>query len=194
MIYPIEIREVWEENLEEEFKVIREVVEDLRLSAIDTEFPGRLQYDPEGRIGREHYKILKHNVDKTKLIRLGFTFSDENGNLPTCETDNRVIWQFNFREFDPDVVQKVEGSIEMLVSAGIDFMKNKVRGVISDHFKDLMQSSGVVSVNAPASIIWVSCHGTYDFAYLLKILTGNNLPAASGKFFAMIKTYFPCGF
>ena len=36
------------------------------------------------------------NVDMLKLIQLGLTFTDAEGNLPTCNGELSV-WQFNFK-------------------------------------------------------------------------------------------------
>ncbi|MCI46771.1 CCR4-associated factor 1-like protein 7, partial [Trifolium medium] len=69
---------------------------------MDTEFPG-VVLRPVGNfkhINDFNYQTLKDNVDMLKLIQLGLTFSDENGNLPTCGTESPCIWQFNFREFN----------------------------------------------------------------------------------------------
>lgn len=82
-----------------------ERVDDYPYVAMHTKFPGivvifvgnfksALEY---------HYQALKANVDMLKLIQLGLTFSDEDGNLPTCGTDKYCIWQFNFREFKVDL-------------------------------------------------------------------------------------------
>ena len=40
-------------------------------------------------------------------------------------------------------------------------------------------------------VYFISFHGCYDFAYLLKILTNVNLPDTDQKFFETLKTYFP---
>ncbi len=40
-----------------------------------------------------HYQTLRCNVDLLKLIQLGITLCDENGNLPP----DVCTWQFNFR-------------------------------------------------------------------------------------------------
>ena len=42
---------------------------------------------------------LRCNVDMLKLIQLGLTLTDKDGNLPMIG-NHYCIWQFNFREFD----------------------------------------------------------------------------------------------
>jgi CCR4-NOT transcription complex subunit 7/8 len=49
-------------------------------------------------------------------------------------------------------------------------------------------SSGVVLT---ADVKWISFHGSYDFGYLLKILTCQPLPDEEGPFFDLLHTYFP---
>ena len=78
----LEIRNVWEENVEEEMAIIRELIETHPYVAMDTEFPGVVArpvsetYSPDF-----HYKSLKCNVDLLKIIQLGLTFADEHGNF-----------------------------------------------------------------------------------------------------------------
>ena len=38
---------------------------------------------------------------------------------------------------------------------------------------------------------WISYHGSYDFAYLLKILLKDNLPESEEEFIKLLKMYFP---
>ncbi|KAI3730035.1 hypothetical protein L6452_18711 [Arctium lappa] len=105
----VHIREVWNHNLDQEFALIREIVDDYPYVAMDIEFPGvvlrpLIQFK---NINDYNYLTLKDNVDMLKLIQLGLTFSNENGNLPTCgDTDKTCIWQFNFREFN----DKIDGN------------------------------------------------------------------------------------
>ncbi|XP_016738489.1 probable CCR4-associated factor 1 homolog 7 isoform X2 [Gossypium hirsutum] len=127
----IQIREVWNDNLEEEFALIREIVDDYPYIAMDTEFPG-IVLRPVGNFKSSydyHYQTLKDNVDMLKLIQLGLTFSDEKGNLPTCGTDKYCIWQFNFCEFNVDEDVFANDSIELLRQSGIDFKKHKEKGI-----------------------------------------------------------------
>lgn len=186
----IHIREVWRENLEDEFDLIQAIVDDYPYVAMDTEFPG-IVLRPVGSFkttSEYNYQTLKANVDMLKLIQLGLTFSDEDGNLPTCGTDKHCVWQFNFREFD--VVDDVfaNDSIELLRQCGIDFKRNHEEGVDAYRFGELLMSSGIVLND---NVHWVTFHSGYDFGYLLKVLTCQNLPETQAGFFDLINMYFP---
>jgi len=187
----IQIREVWSDNLEEEFAVIREIVDDYPFIAMDTEFPG-IVLRPVGNFKSNydyHYQTLKDNVDMLKLIQLGLTFSDENGNLPTCGEDDRFcIWQFNFREFNVNEDVFANDSIELLRQSGIDFKKNNEDGIDARRFGELLMSSGIVLND---NVHWITFHSGYDFGYLLKLLTCQNLPDTQVGFFNLINMYFP---
>ncbi|KAK6139572.1 hypothetical protein DH2020_026682 [Rehmannia glutinosa] len=120
----IQIREVWANNLDEELDLIRDVVDEFPYIAMDTEFPG-IVLRPVGNFKNAndyHYQTLKENVNLLKLIQLGLTFSDGNGNLPTCGTNKSCIWQFNFREFNPNEDVFANDSIELLSQSGIDLL------------------------------------------------------------------------
>lgn len=120
----------WYDNLESEFALIREVVDDFPYLAMDTEFPG-IVIRPVGdfkHINEFNYQTLKENVDMLKLIQIGLTFSDDNRNLPTCGTDHHCIWRFNFREFSVKHDMHANDSIQLLEQCGIDFAKNNDNG------------------------------------------------------------------
>lgn len=57
-----------------------------------------------------------------------------------------------------------------------------------ERFAECLTSSGLI---LNEDITWISFHGAYDFAYLLKILT--NLPLADNEsiFLDQVQTYFP---
>lgn len=186
----IHIREVWNDNLEHEFSLIRDIVDDYPYIAMDTEFPGIvLRSIGNFKSSSEYnYQNLKVNVDLLKLIQLGLTFADENGNLPKCGTDKYCLWQFNFREFSPDEDVYAYDSIKLLSRSGIDFKKNKEKGVDAMRFSELLMSSGIVLND---SVHWVTFHSGYDFGYLLKLLTCKDLPETQACFFDLIKMYFP---
>ncbi|KAJ4754365.1 hypothetical protein LUZ62_088770 [Rhynchospora pubera] len=186
----VQIREVWHENLEAEFDLIRDIVDDFPFVAMDTEFPG-IVCRPVGTFKSTadfNYATLKANVDMLKLIQLGLTFSDASGGLPTCGTGRGCVWQFNFREFDPSRDVFASDSIELLRQSGIDLDRNRRRGVDARRFAELLMSSGVVLND---SVSWVTFHSGYDFGYLIKLLTCQNLPDTQAGFFGLIKIYFP---
>ncbi|XP_010476692.1 PREDICTED: probable CCR4-associated factor 1 homolog 2 [Camelina sativa] len=191
----IEIREVWSHNLEAEMALIEKSIDDFPYVAMDTEFPGIVcktvttNPNPNPKHYEYNYGTLKTNVNMLKLIQLGLTLSDERGNLPTCGTNNKqCIWQFNFREFNLKSDMFAMDSINLLRGSNIDFEKNNECGVDSKRFAELLMGSGVVLND---KIQWVTFHCGYDFGYLLKLLSGKDLPEEKSEFFDQVTSYFP---
>ncbi|OVA03164.1 Ribonuclease CAF1 [Macleaya cordata] len=196
---PIKIREVWSDNLSYEFLQINSVLSKFPFVAMDTEFPGVIYRPTTGnpiadktlvhRLGPfDHYQVLKANVDALKIIQVGFTLSDAKGNLPDFDTDSCYIWEFNFRDFDISRDYCAPDSIELLKRQGIDFEKNKVKGIDSVQFAELLVRSRLVC-NANF-ITWVTFHSAYDFGYLIKMLTGGMLPYQLGEFMGLVDWFF----
>ncbi|KAF2075239.1 hypothetical protein CYY_003457 [Polysphondylium violaceum] len=180
------IIDVWNFNLEEEMAKIRELVEDYNYIAMDTEFPGIVSR-PVGTFrttAEYNYQTLRLNVDQLKIIQLGLTFCDSNGNLakPTS------TWQFNFK-FSLSEDMYAPESIDLLSRSGIDFAKFESHGINILDFSELLMVSGIVLND---NIKWISFHSGYDFGYLLKSLTCTALPIDEAEFFTLVRTYFPC--
>jgi CCR4-NOT transcription complex subunit 7/8 len=170
--------------LEEEMFYIREVVEKYPYVAMDTEFPGVVAKPvTEAYTSDYHYKSLKVNVDLLKIIQLGLSFADENGNL--CK--ECPCWQFNFK-FDLDADMFAQDSIDLLVHSGISFADHATRGIDPLLFGELLVVSGLVLDDR---VKWVSFHSGYDFAYMFKLLTTKCLPKDEKSFFELLKIYFP---
>ena len=81
--------------------------------------------------------------------------------------DIYCVWQFNFREFNIWEDAYASDSIELMCQSGINFKKNKERGVDSHRFTRLLMSSGI-ALNE--NVRWITFHSGYDFGYLLKIV------------------------
>ncbi|GIL68246.1 hypothetical protein Vafri_21501 [Volvox africanus] len=185
----LRVREVWGDNLEAEFTLIRDIVEEYPYVAMDTEFPGVVAR-PVGsfKTGREYlYRALKMNVDMLKLIQLGLTFTDAKGNLPRTNGE-LCVWQFNFKGFRLADDVYAQDSIELLSQSGIDFAMHEARGIDVHRFGELLMSSGIVLND---DVRWITFHSNYDFGYLLKILTCQPLPNSEQEFFELLNIYFP---
>ncbi|RMX61366.1 hypothetical protein pdam_00020182 [Pocillopora damicornis] len=158
------IRDVWKNNMEEEFAKIRDVVENYPYVAMDTEFPGVVARPiGEFRSTSEYqYQLLRCNVDLLKIIQLGLSFYNEKGQ----QAPVGATCQFNFK-FN---------------------LTHEEEGIDVNDFAELLITSGLV---LNEDVKWLSFHSGYDFAYLLKVVTAQNLPSEESEFFDLLKIYFP---
>lgn len=181
----IEIREVYADNLEEEMAHIRKVVERYNYVAMDTEFPGIVArpHGEQGVTSDYTYQMLKCNVDMLKMIQLGLTFTDSEGNFP----EGCSCWQFNFK-FDLEDDMYAQDSIDLLKKSGIDFEQNRARGIEPEQFGEALMMSGLV---LDEDVRWLSFHSSYDFGYMVKSLTCANLPTEEASFLELLRMYFP---
>jgi len=127
--------------------------------------------------------MLRWNVDLLKIIQLGLAFSDADGNMPKgCS-----CWQFNF-EFDLQKDVYAQDSIDLLMNSGVQFPEHEKNGIVVSDFGALLMESGLV---LNEDVKWISFHSSYDFGYLLKILTCTELPTEQQEFFELLHMYFP---
>ncbi|XP_060196480.1 probable CCR4-associated factor 1 homolog 9 isoform X3 [Lycium barbarum] len=192
---PIVIRSVWSNNLESEFTLLRNLIDRYPYVSFDTEFPGLIfcldnNNNNKKKLVRnpiEHYYLLKCNVDSLKLIQVGVTLTDVNGNLPDLGSEYGFIWEFNFRDFDVARDDYATESIELLRQYGLDFGKSRECGADVARFAELMVSSGLV---CNVDISYVTFHSPYDFGYLIKALTGKELPGDLMEFLGLMRVFF----
>ncbi|KAM0788043.1 CCR4-NOT transcription complex subunit 7 [Microbotryomycetes sp. NB124-2] len=183
------IKDVWADNLEQEFAYIRAAIDQepgYKFVAMDTEFPGVVARPIGSFKGSSdyHYQTLRCNVDLLRIIQLGLTLADENGQL----APGVCTWQFHFKFSVNDDMYAPE-SIDLLVKSGINFKRHEDHGISVEHFGELLISSGLVLLN---DVQWISFHSGYDFGYLLKIVSCAPLPPTEAEFFEVLKIWFPC--
>ena len=127
------------------------------------------------------------------MIQVGVTLSDKEGQMPM----DTSTWQFHLK-YDLEYTvsnlinrneQHAEASIDLLKTAGIDFAKHKRSGINPFTFAECLTTSGLVLTE---EVQWVCFHGLFDFAYLLKMLTGEAfLPEDEYLFQDILRLYFP---
>ena len=176
------IIEVFKDNLNIEMKNLISLINEYNYIGMDTEFPG-IVYSISSVEEDFYYKSLKLNTESLKLIQLGITLSNSKGESPKPYH----TWQFNF-EFDYLKDKYSEPSLKLLISSGINFNKLKANGINHTKFFQIFKNSGLV---LNPKIYWVSFHGNYDFAYLLKNLLGNSLPKNEEDFCELLRAFFP---
>ncbi|XP_012572556.1 probable CCR4-associated factor 1 homolog 11 [Cicer arietinum] len=190
------IREVWASNLAYEFYLIREAIGRYPVVSMDTEFPGVIHFSTVDATIPFHrrqpqpadcYKYLKANVDNLKLIQVGLTLTDAKGNFPQFGSNKAYVWQFNFCDFDIERDLCNPASIELLRRQGIDFNRNRSHGIDSARFGEMLITSGLVFNK---SVVWVTFHSAYDFGYLVKTLTRQNLPDKLEDFLHLLRNFF----
>ncbi|KAI5072856.1 hypothetical protein GOP47_0012962 [Adiantum capillus-veneris] len=183
----IRIREVWDRDARKEFVHINRLKRKFPNISVDTEFPGSfpvylIASTEEERI----YQSLRANVDKMKLIQVGLTLTNDIGELPMID-GAYCVWQFNIRDFDITTDLYVDTSIQLLKASGIDFEKNRREGIDSRRFGSLLVKYNLVRNK---KIHYICYQGDYDFAYLLKLLTGELLPVTHAEFKAKVQDFF----
>jgi len=178
-------RDVWAENVDAVFVAIREAIVNYPYVAMDTEFPGVVAR-PIGSFKSSsdfHYQTLRCNVDLLKIIQIGLTLCNEEGQL----APGICTFQFNFK-FSLNDDMYSQDSINLLERSGLNFAEHEERGIDPIYFSELLISSGIVLCD---DVKWISFHSGYDFGYLLKVLTCRALPLEEDKFFEQLKLYFP---
>ena len=177
-----EIVEVFADNFVTEIKRISLLLEEFPYVGMDTEFPG-VVYPLTEYTQDFYYQSLKLNVDSLKLIQLGITLSDVNGNLPK----GTHTWQFNLK-FNIKKDKISPESLSLLHNSGINFETLCSNGIDHLTFAEYLITSGLV---LNQDVHWISFHGSFDFSYLLRLLLNDTLPDKEHEFTSQLILYFP---
>jgi len=208
-------QEVWTYNLEDEISRMADVAEMYQHVSMDTQFPGILARPcgPFSDYTEYNYQTLKWNVELTKVIQIGFTFSDSRGNRPKGIS----TWRFNFA-FDcgPHGDLYSQDSIDGLRhTRGLDLGRHSTQGIDPDQFGELLTGSGLVlnedirwvtfcgssgfkeklpedgGPGRPGEPPWLTFFGMYDFGHLMQLLTAQQLPDEVSSFHEYLDLFFP---
>ncbi|CAA7051611.1 unnamed protein product [Microthlaspi erraticum] len=164
-------REIWSWNRDREMKSMEVCLRTHRFIALDTEFPGCLRETSKDAKEEQRYDDMRFTVDRTKLIQLGLTLFDSKGRIGGT-------WEINFSDFSEFEDEKNEKSIAFLKSNGLNLERIREQGIGAEGF--FLDLSWIL--NRKKNITWVTFHGSYDIAYLLKTLTGEALPATAERY------------
>lgn len=178
--------EVWADNLETAFDEIQDAILEYPYIAVDTEFPGVVVRPILSYRDKYQYRYFttKANVDMLKVIQIGITLLNEKG----TPREGICTWTFNF-QFDLATDMHAPDSIELLKKAGLNFDTHKRKGIDPNAFGALLMTSGLVLCD---TVFWVCFHGAYDFAYILRVVTGQKkLPDDEKSFFELLEVFFP---
>uniref|UniRef100_A0A0K0F6P7 poly(A)-specific ribonuclease n=1 Tax=Strongyloides venezuelensis TaxID=75913 RepID=A0A0K0F6P7_STRVS len=181
----IQIIDVWKDNLREVFSIIHKLVEMYPFVSVDSEFPGVVA-TPMGYFKNRkdfNFKRIICNVELLKVIQIGFTFFNAEGDLPP----GNPVFQFNF-EFNMYADYYSPKSIELLQKSGIDFNKHQKDGISMEEFGELLTTSGLL---ANPKVIWLAFSSGFDFCYIIKSILCRHPPLDEMKFSHLINTLFP---
>ncbi|KAF2287523.1 hypothetical protein GH714_001120 [Hevea brasiliensis] len=140
-----------------------------KVVSMDSEFPGFLRKTPRRSDELSAFADMKFNVDNMKIIQLGITLSDENGIIAGT-------WEFNFKFLIETEVFYDPKSIEFLKESGIDFEELRINGIDQLFFSNMF--THVLSRHR--DLKWLTFHGLYDLAYMVKLVTKKPLPGELG--------------
>ncbi|CAM0912666.1 unnamed protein product [Alopecurus aequalis] len=190
----VEVRDVWEWNLAEEMSAITALLPTHPVVCIDTEFLGTVHDSPTPRHLRDphqNYALVRRNADELKkLLQLGIALVGPQGRY-------RVVWQFNFWGFDEARDPHAPASVAMLKAHGMDFDRLQEDGIDPRAFAREFARSGLAlgrQGKDSLGITWVAFSGSYDFAYLAKVLRrGKRLPKKLDGFRSLVGKLFGPG-
>ncbi|XP_016690528.2 probable CCR4-associated factor 1 homolog 11 [Gossypium hirsutum] len=191
----IVVRRVFAEDLDNELWLIKVAILRYPYVFMDTEFPGTI-FKPSKQVVFEenpviNYHYMKSNVDALQIIQLGLSLSDAQGNLPDFDSPFCYVWEFNFKDFNINRDHYASTSIELLKRQGIDFEKNKEKGIDSRDFAKKLWDYGLVfNCYGLNGITWITFHGAYDFGFMLKMLTQSPLPLDLHSFVHQLAYFF----
>lgn len=183
-----QLADVWGWNFDDEFdRMISIVAKAGKTSspskpvvlALDTEFPGFL-FEGKPGVPESQYAALRENVDHLELIQIGLAVADADGTIVGG-------WSFNLW-FDLAVQRYNKASVKFLSAAGVDFARHAKEGIDARAMGWRLHRA----LEGPflQRCSWVTFAGRYDWGYMLKLVTGIQLPLYEDSFDTRIDSFF----
>lgn len=188
----VKIKEVWCDEVEAVFEeistILRDQGDEMYLVAFDTEFAipdglGESKGAPQTPDG--HYQQLCDYVNTGDLVQVGIAFADKHYNVVGGK-----VFQFNIH-FDPEWRQPNHSGVKFMVKSGLNLKEHAIRGIEVGRFVELLSASGAFRNN---KLSWITFMGYIDFGHLIKLLSGNDLPASREDFLDQFRAIFPCSY
>lgn len=188
---PDTVREVWANNLHEEFAVIRQLVKQFKYVAVSTEIPGVVAR-PIGRFSTTqeyHYQTMRVNLDMVSMVQLSLTLADLNGKRPSeINPSVPLTWQFNFK-FDLKTEMYGADAIADLKRTGVQFEKLETQGIEHTAFAEMLYDLGLI-LGPDTGVTWISFNCGYDFGCLVRLLTNTAMPVDTEGFLLWCRRFF----
>ncbi|MQM12302.1 hypothetical protein Taro_045220 [Colocasia esculenta] len=163
------VREVWATNMMEEMPLIAAAVESSPFVAVDTEFSGFLSHTPCYASMEQLYVDVRYNMVGMELVQVSFTFFD-------LQSRRHDTWQINV-SCRTDILPL---SVKLQRRSRIDLERNRDEGMDVELLSDLLLGSGYFDKHLGRT--WVTFHGIYDLAYLVKLQGRLPLPNTLSNF------------
>eukprot|EP00730_Choanoeca_flexa_P019368 TRINITY_DN9454_c0_g1_i1.p1 TRINITY_DN9454_c0_g1~~TRINITY_DN9454_c0_g1_i1.p1 ORF type:complete len:277 (+),score=47.98 TRINITY_DN9454_c0_g1_i1:103-831(+) len=129
------------------------------------------------------FQSLICNINLLKMVQLGLTFFDQDGNRASPVS----TWQFNFRlNVQDDMCTK--SSIDNLSRQGHRFQQMDKDGIDINVFAEVMTTSGLVLCE---DVTWISFSHGLEFGHLIQALTGTVLKQSENEYYELLKIFFP---
>ncbi|CAO2142567.1 unnamed protein product [Urochloa humidicola] len=201
----LEVRPVTAANYESELDQIGSLLPQFPIIVFDTEYPGTVHRPPPGRsecdlTPPERYTLIKANIDEVPILQLGITLCDADGNVPIFSGAGGTAaaacyeraWVFTFSDFDARRDRHAPESVAFLRSRGVDLDAARAHGVSSTVFAARFAAAVLAPARISAAVLdperrltWAAYGGAYDFAYMVKMLSGGRpLPGTWHEFMA----------
>lgn len=182
--------QVYEHNFEKELRRLWYYAQFYPVISIDTEFPGFVH--GERAVSKvpgafRSFELMARNVKELKLIQLGISISDMQGDSIV----DGGTWQFNFRfdiDRDKHDGRRRRSGTQTLKRAGLEFRRLRDNGIPHDLFFKTLKTSGLLQ---NPTLRWVSYHGLYDFGYMVKYLNEKKGLQNARVFQESLQAYFP---